>query len=121
MANMTSSGHALSGDSPRDREELHLAVAGRVSSHQGPIRVPRGPYVRLVKPLFDRVVGFCIFVVLLPLTAVVAVAVIAPLTMYFATWGARIAHAIPMRALRACFGLFLAVTAARMFIDLATA
>ena len=50
-----------------------------------------------------------------------AVAVITPFTMYFATWGARIAHAIPMRALRICFGLFLAITAIRMFLDLATA
>jgi uncharacterized membrane protein YfcA len=33
-----------------------------------------------------------------------AVAVITPFTTYFATVGARIAHAIPMRALRACFG-----------------
>ncbi len=49
-----------------------------------------------------------------------AVGVITPFTMYFATVGARIAHAIPMRALRACFGLFLAATALRMFIDLAT-
>jgi lipopolysaccharide/colanic/teichoic acid biosynthesis glycosyltransferase len=75
VANMTSSGHALSGGSPHDREELHLTVAGREPSHHGPIRVPRGPYVRVVKPLFDRVVGFCIFLVLLPLTAVVALAV----------------------------------------------
>jgi lipopolysaccharide/colanic/teichoic acid biosynthesis glycosyltransferase len=72
---MTSSGPALSGDASRDREEPHLAVAGRETSHHGPIRVPRGPYVRIVKPLFDRVVGFCIFLVLLPLTAVVALAV----------------------------------------------
>ena len=35
-----------------------------------------------------------------------ALAVITPFTMYFATIGARIAHAIPMRALRMCFGLF---------------
>lgn len=49
-----------------------------------------------------------------------AVAVITPFSMYFATVGARIAHAIPMRALRICFGLFLAATALRMFIDLAT-
>ena len=47
----------------------------------------------------------------------VAVGVITPFTMYFATVGARIAHAISMRA---CFGLFLAATALRMFIDLAT-
>lgn len=50
-----------------------------------------------------------------------AVLVITPFTTYFATVGARIAHAIPMPALRACFGLFLAVTAVRMFIDLAKA
>lgn len=49
-----------------------------------------------------------------------AVAIITPFTMVFATVGARIAHAIPMRALRICFGLFLAATAARMFVDLAT-
>lgn len=47
-----------------------------------------------------------------------AVAIITPFTMYFATWGARIAHAIPMRALRICFGLFLAATAIRMALDL---
>lgn len=50
-----------------------------------------------------------------------AVAVITPFTMYFATIGARLAHAVPMHALRICFGLFLAATASRMFIDLATA
>ena len=44
----------------------------------------------------------------------VAVAVIAPFTTTFA----RLAHAIPMRALRALFGLFLAATAARMAWDL---
>ena len=49
-----------------------------------------------------------------------ALAVITPFTMYFATIGARIAHAIPMRALRMCFGLFLTATALRMFINLAT-
>ncbi len=50
----------------------------------------------------------------------VALLVITPFTTIFARVGARIAHAIPMRALRACFGVFLAVTAARMFADLAT-
>jgi uncharacterized membrane protein YfcA len=50
----------------------------------------------------------------------VALAVITPFTTVFARLGARLAHAIPMRALRACFGVFLAITAARMFIDLAT-
>ena len=50
-----------------------------------------------------------------------AVAVITPFTTAFARVGAHIAHAIPMRALRACFGLFLAATAMRMLVDLATA
>jgi uncharacterized membrane protein YfcA len=50
-----------------------------------------------------------------------ALLIITPFTTVFAKVGARIAHAIPMRALRACFGLFLAATALRMFIDLATA
>jgi hypothetical protein len=50
----------------------------------------------------------------------VALAVITPFTTVFARLGARLAHAIPMRALRACFGVFLALTAARMFVDLAT-
>ncbi len=50
-----------------------------------------------------------------------AVLVITPFTTYFATVGARIAHAIPMRALRACFGLFLAATSLRMAADLLTA
>jgi lipopolysaccharide/colanic/teichoic acid biosynthesis glycosyltransferase len=72
---MTSSGHALSGGSARDHDEPHLTVAGRPSGHHAPIRVPRGPYVRVIKPAFDRVAGFCIFVLLLPLTAVVALAV----------------------------------------------
>jgi lipopolysaccharide/colanic/teichoic acid biosynthesis glycosyltransferase len=75
VANMTSSGHALSGDSSRDRDEPRLTVAGREPTDHTPIRVPRGPYVRVVKPAFDRIVGFCIFLVLLPLTAVVALAV----------------------------------------------
>lgn len=47
-----------------------------------------------------------------------ALALIVPFTTGFAVWGARIAHAIPMRALRICFGLFLALTAIRMIIDL---
>lgn len=48
------------------------------------------------------------------------VLLITPFTMVFATVGARIAHAIPMRALRICFGLFLALTAGRMAWDLLT-
>ncbi|WP_210200404.1 sulfite exporter TauE/SafE family protein [Cohaesibacter celericrescens] len=38
-----------------------------------------------------------------------------PLTMIFAPVGARIAHSIPQRALQSAFGLFLLLTAARMF------
>ncbi|KAF0676072.1 sulfite exporter TauE/SafE family protein [Profundibacterium mesophilum] len=51
----------------------------------------------------------------------VAVAVIIPLTTTFARVGVRIAHTIPQRALRLAFGLFLAITSARMFWDLAKA
>lgn len=50
-----------------------------------------------------------------------ALIVITPFSTTFAKVGARIAHAIPMRALRICFGVFLAITALRMFVDLATA
>jgi uncharacterized membrane protein YfcA len=47
-----------------------------------------------------------------------AAAVIVPLTVVFARVGVSIAHAIPRRALRLAFGLFLALTSARMFADL---
>ncbi|WP_247880835.1 sulfite exporter TauE/SafE family protein [Skermanella sp. TT6] len=50
----------------------------------------------------------------------VAFAILAPATMLAAPWGARLAHAIPTRALRAVFALFLGITSARMFIDLLT-
>lgn len=49
---------------------------------------------------------------------IVAAAIIIPLTMVFAGVGVRLAHAIPRRALRLSFGLFLALTSARMFLDL---
>ena len=48
----------------------------------------------------------------------VAVAVIIPLTTSFAGVGVRLAHAIPQRALRLSFGLFLALTSVRMIRDL---
>jgi len=51
----------------------------------------------------------------------VAVAVIIPLTTSFAGVGVKLAHAIPQRALRLSFGLFLAVTSVRMVWDLAGA
>lgn len=47
-----------------------------------------------------------------------AAAVVIPLTMVFSQLGARLAHAIPRRALRLCFGAFLLITSLRMFIDL---
>ncbi|MDV7143458.1 sulfite exporter TauE/SafE family protein [Tropicimonas sp. TH_r6] len=49
-----------------------------------------------------------------------AAAVIVPLTMVFARVGVAIAHSIPRRALRLAFGVFLALTSARMFADLWT-
>ncbi len=45
-------------------------------------------------------------------------AVIIPLSTSFARVGVKIAHTIPRRALRLCFGLFLSITSARMFWDL---
>ena len=47
-----------------------------------------------------------------------AVAIIIPLSTTFARVGVRIAHAIPHRALRLSFGLFLSLTSLRMFVDL---
>ena len=47
-----------------------------------------------------------------------AVLIIIPLTTSFAGVGVRIAHSIPQRALRLSFGLFLALTSIRMFVDL---
>ncbi|SES35973.1 hypothetical protein SAMN04490244_11250 [Tranquillimonas rosea] len=47
-----------------------------------------------------------------------AAAVIIPLTVVFARVGVAIAHAIPPRALRLVFGLFLGLTSLRMFVDL---
>ena len=47
-----------------------------------------------------------------------AAAIIIPLTTLFARVGVAIAHSIPRRALRLSFGLFLALTSARMFADL---
>ncbi|WP_296991814.1 sulfite exporter TauE/SafE family protein [Thalassospira sp. UBA1131] len=49
---------------------------------------------------------------------VLAAALLIPMTVLCAPIGARIAHTIPRRALRMCFGLFLAITSARMFYDL---
>lgn len=47
-----------------------------------------------------------------------AVAVIVPMTVIFARVGVRLAHAISRRTLRAVFGVFLLITAARMALDL---
>ena len=49
---------------------------------------------------------------------VLAAALLIPMTVLCAPIGARIAHSIPRRALRMCFGLFLAITSLRMFYDL---
>eukprot|EP00998_Keelungia_sp_KM082_P009817 NODE_6003_length_664_cov_0.940410_g5980_i0.p1 GENE.NODE_6003_length_664_cov_0.940410_g5980_i0~~NODE_6003_length_664_cov_0.940410_g5980_i0.p1 ORF type:complete len:146 (+),score=10.72 NODE_6003_length_664_cov_0.940410_g5980_i0:2-439(+) len=49
---------------------------------------------------------------------VLAAALLIPMTVLCAPIGARIAHTIPRRALRMCFGLFLAITSLRMFYDL---
>jgi uncharacterized membrane protein YfcA len=49
---------------------------------------------------------------------VLAAALLIPMTVLCAPIGARIAHSIPHRALRICFGLFLAITSVRMFHDL---
>ncbi len=46
-------------------------------------------------------------------------AVIIPLSTSFARVGVKLAHSIPRRALRLAFGLFLMLTSARMFSDLA--
>jgi lipopolysaccharide/colanic/teichoic acid biosynthesis glycosyltransferase len=78
VANMTSGGHALSGRTGRDRGDRRLSVA-RSEADDMIVERPHGIYVRLVKPTFDRLVGFCIFIVLLPLTAIVALAVRASL------------------------------------------
>jgi lipopolysaccharide/colanic/teichoic acid biosynthesis glycosyltransferase len=72
---MTSSGPALSGRSRRHRDERRLTLARSDATERVTVSAPRGIYVRFVKPVFDRIVGFCIFVLLLPLTALVAVAV----------------------------------------------
>ncbi|MCA8880635.1 MAG: sulfite exporter TauE/SafE family protein [Rhodobacteraceae bacterium] len=47
-----------------------------------------------------------------------AAVIIIPLTTSFAVVGVRLAHTIPRRALRLAFGLFLALTSIRMFLDL---
>ena len=47
-----------------------------------------------------------------------AAAVLIPLTAGFARVGVRLAHAIPQRALRLSFGLFLALTSINMWVDL---
>ena len=50
--------------------------------------------------------------------SLVGFAIIAPASMLTAPYGARIAHALPTRALRRAFALFLALTSARMFYGL---
>lgn len=43
-----------------------------------------------------------------------ALAILAPMSIIAAPWGARIAHALPARALRIIFGIFLAASGLRM-------
>lgn len=45
-------------------------------------------------------------------------ALIVPLTMLAAPWGARLAHALPTQRLKQVFSLFLALVAIRMFLSL---
>jgi lipopolysaccharide/colanic/teichoic acid biosynthesis glycosyltransferase len=70
---MTSStGHALPG---RSRSGRRLAVAPTDDAEIVVLQPPRGLYARLVKPLFDRIAGLALFVLLLPLTGLVALGV----------------------------------------------
>lgn len=73
---MTSSTeHALQGRSRRDRDDRRLTVAGEDAPEVVVLRAPSGLYARLIKPVCDRVVGFLLFVVFLPVTGLVALAV----------------------------------------------
>jgi uncharacterized membrane protein YfcA len=49
----------------------------------------------------------------------VGVALLAPTAMLCAPWGAKLAHAIPPRALRLAFAVFLLATAVKMGLSLA--
>ncbi|WP_417307558.1 sulfite exporter TauE/SafE family protein [Devosia sp.] len=49
---------------------------------------------------------------------VLCTALLIPCTVIAAPWGARIAHAIPQRALQLCFAFFLFITSAKMIWDL---
>ncbi len=75
MANLNSSGHVLPGRVRPAPAERRLAVAPTHAAEPRILAPPRGAYVRVVKPTFDRVLGLCIFIVLLPLILIVALAV----------------------------------------------
>lgn len=73
---MTSStGYAPSGRSRRARDEQRLSVAAPDAPDVVVLHPPRGLYARLVKPLYDRALGFVLFLVSLPVTGLVALAV----------------------------------------------
>jgi lipopolysaccharide/colanic/teichoic acid biosynthesis glycosyltransferase len=75
---MTSStGHALTGRARRNRQartERRLSLAGQ-EPEVIVLRAPRGVYATLIKPAYDRVVGLILFVLFLPVTGAVALAV----------------------------------------------
>ena len=53
--------------------------------------------------------------------SLIGVAVMAPISSYVAPYGARLAHALPRRALEIAFGLFLLAAAARFLVSLIAA
>jgi lipopolysaccharide/colanic/teichoic acid biosynthesis glycosyltransferase len=74
VANLNSRGHAFPGGARRDLER-RLTVAPTEVHDARLIEPPHGIYVQVVKPSFDRIVGLVMFIVLLPLIVLVAVAV----------------------------------------------
>jgi lipopolysaccharide/colanic/teichoic acid biosynthesis glycosyltransferase len=74
VANLSSRGHAFPGPH-RDPAERRLTVAPNDAPEAQILAAPHGVYVRFVKPALDRVLGLCLLVVLLPLIAIVALAV----------------------------------------------
>ena len=64
---------ALASDEVRD--DRTLTVASDEGNASEAVEVLGGIYVRLVKPIFDRVVGLVLTLLLLPIVVVVAIAV----------------------------------------------
>jgi lipopolysaccharide/colanic/teichoic acid biosynthesis glycosyltransferase len=75
VANLNSSGHAFPDRVRREPAGRRLTVAPTHSFEPRTLAPPSGAYVRVVKPTFDRVVGLCIFILLLPVVVLVALAV----------------------------------------------